>query len=94
MRRFLAMLLLLAFIVGCSSKETAVKKGYFYFSGDTKGVEISIDKGQRFGIVAGQNNLYTIAFGSHTIEIYRGDLKLVSYTFVVHEDIVKEIVIQ
>ncbi len=94
MRRFLTILLLLVFIVGCSSKETAVKKGYFYFSGDIKGVEISIDKGQRFGVVAGQTNLYTIVSGSHTIDIYRGNLKIISYTFVIHEGLAREIAIE
>lgn len=95
MRRFLAILLLLAFFAGCSSKEDAVvPKGYFYFSGNTKGVEISIDKRQRFGVVAGHTNLYSIPSGSHTMDIFRGGLKIISYTFIIHEGYAKEIVIE
>ncbi|MDD2651916.1 MAG: hypothetical protein PHX44_02550 [Sulfurimonas sp.] len=93
MKRFLAMLLLV-FLAGCGSKEVVVTKGYFYFSGNTKGVEISIDKGQRFGVVAGQTNLYTIVSGSHTIDVYRGNLKIISYTFVIHEGLAREIVVE
>jgi hypothetical protein len=95
MRRFLAMLLLLAFFAGCSSKEDAVVvKGYFFFNGNTKNIAISIDKGQRFGVVAGQTNLYAIVAGSHTIDIYRGDLMILSRTFIVREGLAKEIVIE
>lgn len=96
MRRLLLLcvLLLSLFLSGCSSKEAKLKpiqKSYFYFTGKASGVEICIDNGTKFGIVASKKSVYSIDAGAHVMEIYRKNQMILKYDFIFDEGKVKEI---
>ncbi|ABB43335.1 hypothetical protein Suden_0054 [Sulfurimonas denitrificans DSM 1251] len=95
MRRvvLLSVLVLSLFLSGCSSKDELKpkKKSYFYFSGKADNVEIRIDEGTKFDIVASKKSLYSIDEGAHVIEIFRKNQMILKYNFVFEADRVKEI---
>ena len=80
--------------VGCGYKEgvrTEATKAHFYFTGNTQGVVVSVDGGERFHIESGRDNLYNIAPGKHTVEVYRGDTLIVKREIFVSDGVAKEI---
>jgi len=89
----LSVLLLSLFLSGCSSKDELkpIKKSYFYFSGQADRVEICIDEGTRFGVVASKKSVYSIDAGAHVMEIYRKNQMILKYDFIFDEGKVKEI---
>ena len=67
----LAMLLTL-FISGCGHKEgvrSEAQKSYIYFSGETRGVLVSIDKGEEFSVKSGETNQYEVRPGKRLVEV-------------------------
>lgn len=90
-------LLFAIFSSGCGYKEGAVttaQKSYFYFSGNTEGVSVSIDGGEKFGVEAGKNNIYHTKPGNHLIEIYRDNQIIIKRNVFLGDSAAKEIEIQ
>jgi hypothetical protein len=78
----------------CGYKEgvaTSAQKAHLYFTGDTKDVLVSIDKGERFSVKAGRDNLYNIKPGKHLVEVYKGDQLIVKREIFVSDGVAKEI---
>ncbi len=79
---------------GCGYKEgtvTATQKSYLYFTGNVSNVVVSLDGGERFNVIAGQNNKYSIQPGKHLIEVYRNGDIVVKRELYIGDDIAKEI---
>lgn len=95
MRTFLAIgLLILLFFSGCGYKEgiaTSDKVAYLYFTGNTNGVDVSIDGGEKFNIKPGRDNQYKIAPGKYTVRVYRGEVMIVERQVYVGDGVAKEI---
>lgn len=96
MKKIILMLGLFSFILftGCGHKEgtvTATKKSYLYFTGNVSNVTVSVDGGEKFNVIAGQNNQYSIYPGKHLVEVYRNGKIIVQRKIYVGDDIAKEI---
>jgi hypothetical protein len=89
----LASLALLGFSA-CGYKEgvsTAASKSYFYFTGDTKNAQVSIDNGEKFSVEAGRDNQYSVKPGKHLVEVYKNDELVVKREVFLSDGITKEI---
>ena len=85
------------FISGCGSKEgvrTEAQKSYLYFSGNTSGALVSIDKGEEFSVKAGSNNQYGVKPGKHLVEISRDGNLIIKREIYVGDGIAKEIEVE
>ena len=92
----LGLLILLSF-TGCGYKEgtvTATQKSYLYFTGNVSNVLVSIDGGEKFNVVAGQNNQYTVKPGKHLVEVFKDNKIVVKRELYIGDDIAKEIEVQ
>ena len=88
---------LVLLISGCGSKagvKSEAQKSYLYFSGQTKGVVVSIDKGEGFSVKAGQNNQYGVKPGKHLVEVSRDGKLIVKREIYLGDGIAKEIEVQ
>ena len=89
----LSLLLVLTF-VGCGYKagvSTSEQTSYFFFSGDTTNVTVSIDGMATFTVEPGRDNQYKVAPGKHQIRVYRQGLLIVDREVYVGDGIAKEI---
>jgi hypothetical protein len=96
MRHFMTSIGVAALLLfaGCGYKEgvaTGEKAAYLYFSGDTKGVTVSVDGGTQFSVMPGRDNQYRIAPGKHNVRVYRGDSVIVEREIYVGDGVAKEI---
>ena len=92
----ISLALLLGFS-GCGYKEgvaTATQKSYFFFSGNTSNVEVSIDGGERFIVKEGQSNQYGVKPGKHLVEVYRDGAIVVKREVFLGDGVAKEIEVQ
>lgn len=88
---------LLLLISGCGSKEgvkSEAQKSYLYFTGQTSGVIVSIDKGEGFSVQSGQNNQYGVKPGKHLVEVSRDGTLIVKREIYLGDGIAKEIEVQ
>ena len=88
---------LLLLMSGCGSKEgvkSEAQKSYLYFSGNTSGVMVSIDKGEEFSVKAGVNNQYGIRPGKHLVEISRDGNLIIKREIYLGDGVAKEIEVQ
>jgi len=79
---------------GCGYKEgtvTATQKSYLYFTGDVSNALVSIDSGEKFNVISGQNNQYPIKPGKHLVEVYKDDKIVIKRELYIGDDIAKEI---
>ncbi len=79
---------------GCGYKEgvaTGERKSSIYFSGNTKGLTVSIDGGEEFRVRPGRNNQYRVKPGKHNIRVYRGENIIVDRKVYIGDGIAKEI---
>jgi len=95
MKIVLSIAIFLVFIIsGCGSKEGVVssaQKSYLYFTGDTNGVEVSVDKGTLFSVKSGQENQYGVKPGKHMVEAYRKGKVILRRDIYLGDGIAKEI---
>jgi len=87
-------LLFVLFYSGCGYKEgvrNEQMQASVYFTGNTKGVTVSIDGGQEFRISRGHNNQYRVKPGIHNIRVYRGENIIVDRKVYIGDGIAKEI---
>ena len=78
----------------CGYKEgvaTTEQKAHLYFTGNTNNILVSIDKGQKFSVKEGRDNLYNIKPGKHLVEVYKGDQLIVKREIFVSDGVAKEI---
>ncbi|WP_020677888.1 hypothetical protein [Geopsychrobacter electrodiphilus] len=95
MRTFLVIgLISLLFFAGCGYKEgvvTGERVAYLYFSGNTDGVAVSIDGGEKFSVKPGRDNQYRVAPGTYMVRIYRGGTLIVERLVSISDGVAKEI---
>jgi hypothetical protein len=92
----LGLFLILA-LSGCGYKEGAVtisQKSYLFFTGNVTNTKVSIDGGEKFNVLAGQNNQYSVKPGKHLVEVYRDGEIVVKREIYLGDDIAKEIEIR
>jgi len=90
---FISILIFLGFS-GCGYKEgisTGDQKSYFYFTGNTKNIMVSVDDGEKFSVEAGRDNQYKIKPGKHIVKVYRANKLIVKREVFVSDGISKEI---
>lgn len=88
---------LVLLISGCGSKEgvkSEAQKSYLYFSGNTQGAMVSIDKGEEFSVKTGVNNQYGVRPGKHLVEISRDGVLILKREIYLGDGIAKEIEIK
>ena len=82
---------------GCGYKEgvkSEAARSYLYFTGFSKeanNISVSIDKGERFSVISGEQNHYAIKPGKHRVEVYRDDALVVEREIYLGDGIAKEI---
>lgn len=79
---------------GCGYKEgtvAATEKSYLYFTGDVSNALVSIDSGEKFNVISGQNNQYLIKPGKHLVEVYKDGEIVVKRELYIGDGIAKEI---
>lgn len=82
------------FFVGCGSKEgvrSEAHKSYLYFTGNTSGAVVSIDKGEGFSVKSGKNNQYATKPGKRLIEVSRDGVLIIKREVYLGDGIAKEI---
>jgi viroplasmin and RNaseH domain-containing protein len=87
-------LLLTLLYSGCGYKEgvrNEQMQASVYFTGNVKGVTVSIDGGKEFLVSPGHNNQYRIKPGVHNIRVYRGENIIVDRKLYIGDGIAKEI---
>ena len=87
-------LLSLLIFAGCGYKEgvaTGEQVAYLYFSGNTDGVAVSIDDGERFSVKSGRDHQYRIAPGTYTIRVYRAQTLIAERSIYLSDGVAKEI---
>ncbi len=85
------------FLSGCGYKEGAVsatQKSYLYFTGNVNDTMISIDNGNKFSVIAGQNEQYSLKPGKHLIEIYRANTLIIKREIFISDGVIKEIEVE
>jgi hypothetical protein len=81
----------------CGYKEgvaTGEQKAHLYFTGDTKNILVSIDKGEKFSVKEGRDNLYNIKPGKHLVEVYKDNQLIVKREIFISDGVSKEIEVQ
>jgi hypothetical protein len=95
MRTFTVLGLLgLLLISGCGYKEgiaVSEQASYLYFTGNAKGVLVSVDGGEKFSVSSGRDHQYKIAPGTHTVQVYRGPSMIVERQIYLSDGVAKEI---
>ncbi|MCD6433719.1 MAG: hypothetical protein J7L21_06730 [Sulfurimonas sp.] len=87
-------LLLILLSSGCGYKEGVLseqRQSSIYFSGNTRGLTVSIDGGEEFKVSPGRNNQYRIKPGKHDIRVYRGENIIVDRRIYLGDGVAKEI---
>ena len=82
---------------GCGSKtgvQSSAQKSYLYFTGNTKSIEVSIDKAASFSVQSGQNSQYSVKPGKHLIEVTRDGVLIIKREIYLGDGIAKEIEVQ
>ncbi len=80
MRKLLWLFLASSLLWSCGYKEGIVQKAeisYLQFRGNTENARVQLDDGYVFMLQPGENNLYQIQPGKHSITIYK-DSRLVA----------------
>lgn len=97
MKKITLIIMSLLFIVmaGCGYKEgvtTQEQASFLYFTGDAKGVEVSIDNASAFIVEkAGTEEHYKLSPGKHTIVVRRDGKVIVKRTLLLGDGIAREI---
>ncbi len=79
---------------GCGYKEgiaTSERVSYLYFSGDTTGLVVSIDGGEKISVKPGRDNQYKISPGKHKVQVFENGALKVDRDIYVSDGVAKEI---
>jgi hypothetical protein len=88
---------LLLLMSGCGSKvgvKSEAQKSYLYFTGNTSGAMVSIDKGEEFRVKAGVNNQYGVKPGKHLLEVSRDGNLIIKREIYLGDGVAKEIEVE
>ena len=95
MRSILAIgLLSLLIFAGCGYKEgvaTGEQVAYLYFSGNTDGVAVSLDGGEKFSVKPGRDHQYRIVPGTYMLRLYRDGRLIGERSVYIADGVAKEI---